>query len=129
MMLKITKSFVLLLLSISLLSCMFLEHENLKIISPHELHQLMNEEDIFLADVHIPEQRHIKGTDVFVSFHKVEEYIDKFPEKKETPIYLYCKSGPMGNAAARALFKLGYTNVYNLEGGLDKWLESGYKIE
>ncbi len=89
----------------------------------------MQGKDIFLVDVHIPEQQHIKGTDLFAPFYKIGKYIDKFPNDKETPIYIYCKSGPMGNAAARSLFKSGYINLYNLVGGVENWLKAGYTLE
>ena len=110
-------------------SCMFMKPEALNIIPSHDLHQLMEKEDVFLVDVHIPEQDHIIGTDLFVPFHKIEENLNKFPKDKETPIYLYCESGPMGNYAARTLLKAGYLNIYNLEGGTHAWKDSGYSFK
>jgi len=116
-------------LPLILSSCMFMKPDYLKMISPQALHQITEEGDIFLVDVHIPEQHHIKGTDLFAPFYKIEKYINKFPKNKEAPIYIYCKSGPMGNAAARSLFKTGYTNLYNLEGGAENWIKAGYPVE
>ena len=120
---------LLLFLSLILSSCMFSKPDYLNMISPQALHQVTEEGDIFLVDVHIPEQHHIKGTDLFAPFYKIEKYINKFPKNKEAPIYIYCKSGPMGNAAARSLFKTGYTNLYNLEGGAENWIKAGYPVE
>ncbi len=117
-----------LLVSILISACMFIKPDELKMITPLELHQLMQKKDIFLVDVHIPEQAHIKGTDLFIPFHKIKENLDKFPKDKQTPIYLYCESAPMANAAARTLFKLGFTEIYNLEGGTDAWLDAGYVL-
>ncbi|MFV1977553.1 MAG: rhodanese-like domain-containing protein [Candidatus Scalindua sp.] len=108
---------------------MFIKPDELKMITPLELHQLMQKKDIFLVDVHIPEQPHIKGTDLFVPFHKIEENFDKFPKDKRTPIYVYCLSAPMANAAARALLELGFTEIYNLKGGTKAWLDAGYVLE
>ena len=34
----------------------------------------------------------------------------------------------MANWAARTLFDLGYTNVYNLEGGIKAWKKSGLPV-
>ena len=81
------------------------------------------------ADVHIPEQHHIRGTDAQVTFFKIKENIDQFPQEKTTPIYLYCKSGPMANWAARTLFDLGYKRVYNLTGGVQAWKQAGFPME
>ena len=90
-------------------------------ISANSLNTIMKENDVLLVDVHIPEQRHIAGTDLFAPFYKVDNYQEHFPMDKDTPIYLYCKSGPMANWAARTLFDMGYTNIYNLQGGMDAW--------
>lgn len=115
------------LIALTLSSCHFLKPDNLKAISPQELATLMEKRDIFLVDVHIPEQKHIKGTDAFIPYNRIAENLDKFPEDKKAPIYLYCESGPMGNAAARVLYQKGYTNIFNLEGGAKAWHEAGFE--
>ena len=40
---------------------------------------------------------------------------------KETVIIVYCASGMRSVNAAKELIDLGYTNVYNLDGGLINW--------
>ena len=40
---------------------------------------------------------------------------------KDTVIILYCASGMRSSNAAKALVDLGFTNVYNLDGGLINW--------
>ncbi len=109
--------------------CMFLKPDYLKIVTPSELKQIQQRQDIFLVDVHTPEQRHIKGTDLFVPYNHVEEYTDQLPQDKNSAIYLYCESGPMANAAARTFYELGYRNLYNLKGGADAWREQGFEFE
>ncbi len=109
--------------------CMFQKPDYLKMVTAPELHRLMQKEDIFLVDVHIPEQRHIKGTDLYVPYNEIEKYQDKFPKDKNTPIYLYCEAGPMGNAAARTLHELGYRNLTNLEGGAKAWRANNLEFE
>ena len=94
-------------------------------VSPVELQQRMARQDLFLVDVHIPEQKHISGTDHHISFFRIAESAGLFPSDKNAPVYLYCETGPMANWAARSLYKLGYTNLYSLEGGMDAWLEAG----
>jgi len=109
--------------------CMFQKPDYVKSITPAQLNQLMHTGDIFLVDVHTPEQQHIKGTDLFVPYNEIEKYKDKFPTDKNTPIYLYCEGGPMGNAAARSLHELGYSNLSNLEGGANAWRKAGLEFE
>ncbi|MBD9355841.1 rhodanese-like domain-containing protein [Methylomonas albis] len=109
--------------------CAFQAPDYLQVITAAELNQLMQNQDIFLVDVHAPEQRHIKGTDAFIPYNSVEKYLDKLPKDKNTPIYLYCEGGPMGNAAAKTLHELGYGHLSNLEGGAKAWAKAGFGFE
>ena len=45
-----------------------------------------------------------------------------------TPIVLYCQTGLRSVLAAKALRDLGYTNVVNLQGGFQKWAQSGLPV-
>lgn len=116
------KNVLFILLSV-LSGCMFLKPAELQEISPADLKMVMKERDVFLVDVHVPEQKHIPGTDLFVPYNRIPENLHRFPPDLSTPIYLYCESGPMGNAAARELFEHGYSRIYNLKGGADAWFE------
>jgi rhodanese-related sulfurtransferase len=109
--------------------CSFQKPDYLNVITAPELNRIMQQEDIFLVDVHTPEQRHIKGTDLFIPYNEIEKYKDKLPKDKNAAIYLYCEGGPMGNAAARSLYDLGYRNLSNLEGGAKAWKKAGLDFE
>jgi len=123
------KQFFVLLFIFILNGCAFQKPDYLKVISPAELNQVMQQQDIFLVDVHSPEQKHIKGTDLFIPYNEIEKYKDKLPKDKNMAIYLYCEGGPMGNAAARSLRELGYSNLTNLEGGAKAWRKAGLGFE
>ncbi|MGR9087256.1 MAG: rhodanese-like domain-containing protein [Gammaproteobacteria bacterium] len=112
-----------------LTGCNFLQPDYLNTITVTELHRIMQQEDIFLVDVHTPKQRHIKGTDLYIPYNEIEINQDKLPQDKNTAIYLYCEGGPMGNAAARSLYKLGYRNLSNLEGGAQDWRKAGFPFD
>ncbi len=116
-------------LSLIVVGCQFKQPDYLKTISPAELNRVMGNEDIFLVDVHTPQQRHIKGTDVFIPYNDINSHKDKLPKDKATPIYLYCEGGPMGNTASKTLHELGYQNLYNLEGGANAWRKAGLAFE
>ena len=108
---------------------MFEKPDYLKMITATELNQVMQKEDIVLIDVHTPEQQHIKGTDLVIPYNEIEKYQNKLPKDKNTTIYLYCQGGPMGEAAAKSLYELGYQNLYNLEGGAKAWRKAGLDFE
>jgi rhodanese-related sulfurtransferase len=126
----IVKKLLLLIASIFILTgFMFQKPDYLKMITATELNQVMQKEDIVLIDVHTPEQQHIKGTDLVIPYNEIEKYQDKLPKDKNTAIYLYCQGGPMGEAAAKSLYELGYRNLYNLEGGAKAWRKAGLDIK
>jgi len=89
-----------------------------KELQPEDLKIMLNEKDFFLLDVHIPEQTHIPGTDAFIDYRKIKQNSDKLPADKNTKIVVYCRSGSMSKSAADDLLDIGYTNVYDLDGGI-----------
>jgi rhodanese-related sulfurtransferase len=102
---------------------------NFKNISSDELNRMLKNKDFFLLDVHIPEQKHIRGTDEFIPYNEIEKYKEKLPKDKKEKIVVYCRSGRMSEIAARELVKMGYENVYNLKGGTIEWEKKGYPFE
>ena len=90
-------------------------------ITAAELKAKLKNKDFFLLDVHIPEQKHIEGTDAFIPYNEIEKYVDRLPKDKDTKIVVYCRTGSMSAEASRTLLRLGYKNVYNLLGGIKAW--------
>ncbi|MES2836918.1 MAG: rhodanese-like domain-containing protein [Bacteroidota bacterium] len=43
--------------------------------------------------------------------------------KKDVPVYLQCRSGARSGAVLNALTGQGYTNLYNVKGGIKAWSE------
>lgn len=68
----------------------------------------------------LPNAIHIPKSDIS---SKISQYV--LPEE---PIYLYCRSGFRSFHAAQELVNLGYTEVYNVEGGILDWSSAGYPL-
>lgn len=49
----------------------------------------------------------------------ITENIDELVPAKDTPVYLYCRSGNRAGKAKMALEAIGYTNVFNA-GGIEE---------
>lgn len=58
----------------------------------------------------------------------VEWRVTKNVKDLNKPVVIYCLKGSRGALAADTLKKLGYTNVYNLEGGLLGWVTEGHPV-
>ena len=92
------------------------------------LTRMLGKKDFPLINVHIPYEGEIEGTDLFIPFNQVEANLTKLPTNKNARVVLYCRSGSMSAIAARALVKRGYTDVWNLEGGMIAWKQAGYPL-
>jgi phage shock protein E len=79
----------------------------------------VRESDEYEAE-HIPQAKHIPRG--MLELRAAEELPDK-----SVRIVTHCNAGGRGSLAAKSLRDMGYTNVANLEGGLDAWRETGYE--
>lgn len=102
------------------------ENATYKNMTVDELNQQLKNKDFVLVDVHIPEQNHINGTDAFIPYDEIENQLDKLPQDKDAKIVLHCRTGRMSEIAAQKLAEKGYSNVYNVVGGMVEWVKRGY---
>lgn len=61
---------------------------------------------------------HLSGA-ICIPYYELEVKIPKIIENKEQLIVVYCQSGGRSRKAANILKKFGYTNLYQLNGGID----------
>lgn len=93
-------------------------------VSALEFDQLLAQPETFVLDVHIPEQEHLPGTDAFIPYNELDQNLSQLPMDKNTPIAVYCRSGSMSREASQTLKRLGYTQVYDLIGGINAYRET-----
>jgi rhodanese-related sulfurtransferase len=59
------------------------------------------------------------------------EFMSKFTQAvgKNDPVILLCRSGNRSDVLARALIEqLGYTKVYNVKNGMNRWISEGLPV-
>ncbi len=125
---KLKKSFLFIVLGLGLLGILFSLNTSsqVKLLGVDEFENMMDSEDVFLINTHIPYQGELPNTDLFAEdWEHMETYLAQFPEDKSTPLLVYCRSGRMAQISAEQLIKMGYENIYNLEGGMKAWETSG----
>ena len=63
-------------------------------------------------------ENHLTGS-VNIPLSDIKQKIEKIVPNKDRKILLYCQSGLRSKKAIRILEKLGYNNLYNLNGGIE----------
>ncbi len=94
-----------------------------------QLQAMLEAKDFVLVNVHIPFAGNIPGTDLAIPFNEVSRRADLLPKDKQAKIIVYCRSGAMSAVAARTLVAMGYTNVWDLAGGMNAWQRAGFSLE
>jgi len=104
-----------------------LQNNGVNEISAPRLHQMMKEKDFTLVNVHIPYAGEIPQTDMLIPYNEIMGHLNELPSK-DKKIVLYCRSDRMSEIAAKELANAGYSNLYNLKGGMNAWEAAGYKL-
>ncbi len=85
----------------------------------------------FLLDVRTTSEwnsdGYIKGA-TLIPHDSLDERLDELPEDKEDLILLYCRSGNRSQKAAQTLLDLGYTNLIELDVGINGWKSDGKPV-
>jgi rhodanese-related sulfurtransferase len=98
-------------------------------ISVQELDTMMQNKDFLLVNVHVPDEGNIPQTDLSIPYDQIEQQVSQLPADKDAKIVLYCRSGNMSTTAAEDLVRLGYTHIYELDGGFTEWKQAGLPFE
>jgi len=92
------------------------------------LKQMLERKDFFFVNVHVPYEGEIARTDAFIPFDQVEKQLHLLPARKDAKMVLYCMSDRMSTIASETLVRVGYTNIWNLQGGMVEWGKQGYPL-
>jgi rhodanese-related sulfurtransferase len=98
-------------------------------VTPTQLSKMLKQKDFFFVNVHIPYEGEIDLTDAQIPYDQTTQQLSKYPADKNAKIVLYCRSGRMSSIAAKELVKAGYTNVWNLDGGMSAWEMQGLPLK
>jgi len=108
-------------------------------VSVDEAREMLEKDDFFLLDVRTPvefNESHIEGA-VLIPLENgygsnlgpdqlLEARINEVPEGEK--VLVYCRTGRRNAVASQMLVDAGYTDVYNMGGGISDWIEAGYPV-
>lgn len=103
------------------------ENKQITVISPEEVYEAVTNSDRQLIDVRTTEEfaeGHVaKSKNICVTEDDFKEKASKLD--KNEPVYVYCKSGKRSAKAAQILKEMGFTEIYDMDGGILNWEKQG----
>lgn len=108
-------------------------------VTVEEAKKMVGKEDAFILDVRTPSEfnsSRIEGATLISVTNSggsslspdqlLESRINEVPKDKK--ILVYCRSGHRSTSASKILVNAGYSQVYNMEGGINAWTGAGYPV-
>ena len=108
-------------------------------VTVEEAKKMVEKGDVFILDVRTPSEfnsSHIEGATLIPVTNSggsnlspdqlLESRINEVPKDKK--ILVYCRSGHRSSSASKILVNAGYSQVYNMEGGINAWTGAGYPV-
>jgi len=97
-----------------------------RLVDPATFEKALRDPGAVVINVHVPYEGEIEGTDLFLPFDSLDP--TKLPTARTTELLVYCRTGRMSAKAATTLTELGYTNIVELDGGMQAWQASGRTV-
>ncbi|MFA5809867.1 MAG: rhodanese-like domain-containing protein [Thermoleophilia bacterium] len=100
-------------------------------VEPDEAERLIRQDGAVVIDVRthdeyagsrIPNAKHIPLSQIGSRLGELERY-------REQPVVVNCRSGSRSARACKLLNKNGFSEVYNLRGGLRSWARANHAVE
>ncbi len=83
--------------------------------------KMIDEGEVFILDVRTVEEYdagHINGS-ILIPLTDLEKRLNEIPRDRK--ILVYCRTGHRSAQASEILVKNGFTQVYNMKGGITEW--------
>jgi thioredoxin 1 len=101
------------------------------VLSPDAFESGLQMSGIQLVDVRTPEEfagGHLEGA-INIDI-KSPDFSSRIASEldKDQPVYVYCRSGGRSASAGEYLAAQGYSEIYDLKGGILSWMDSGKKV-
>lgn len=104
--------------------------KDIQVVSPQEVYDAVynnSNKSLQLIDVRTADEygvSHLKDAqNICVTEADFQEKAKNLDKNK--PVYVYCKSGGRSAKAAKILEEMGFTKIYDLDGGITAWEEDG----
>jgi len=95
---------------------------------PSELNRMLQNKDFILVNTDPMATKAIPNTDLYIPMGEVLVDLSLVSQHKDEKIVIYCMVGSNSKVVATKFAEMGYTNIYNLSGGIVEWGQQGYPV-
>jgi rhodanese-related sulfurtransferase len=97
-------------------------------VSPREVYERRTDEKALIIDVRTPAEFKQERIEQAVNkpLDSIEKWVNELP--KDKTIYFVCRSGSRSGIAQRIAAQRGYTDAYNMAGGMIAWRREGLPV-
>jgi phage shock protein E len=99
-------------------------------VSASEAASVLTEPDVTVIDVRTPAEYaagHLPGAvNIDVESGSFEQQVGQLP--KDGTYFVYCHSGNRSGVATDQMAALGFTHLYDLQGGIEGWQSAGGRV-
>lgn len=115
-----------------LVGCQQKTDSSIQVITPEELlSEMETEESVQLIDVRTSEEffeGHIgSAQNICITEDDFEEKVKLLDKSK--PVYVYCRTGGRSARAAKKLQEMGFSKIYDMQGGIQLWQQKELDVE
>jgi rhodanese-related sulfurtransferase len=97
-------------------------------INSAELYQMLQNKDFTLVNTDPMPNLAIPDTDLFIPHNDLLEDPSLVSQNKAEKIVIYCMIGSNSSVVAEEFAKMGFSDIYNLAGGIVGWQQQGYQV-
>jgi rhodanese-related sulfurtransferase len=96
--------------------------------SVQQAKEMIDKGDVFILDVRTQEEydaEHIRNS-TLIPVQDLSKRLNEVPRDRK--ILVYCRTGGRSTTASEILVNNGFTQIYNMKGGITEWTKAGYGV-
>ena len=107
--------------------------QTIELVSPAKAAEVIAEQPdgLVVLDIRTPEEfNEARLADAIMVDYYAPDFADQLDRlDKDVPYVLYCRTGNRSSDAVKTMKSLGFTEVYEIDGGIVNWYEQGFPVE
>lgn len=117
-------------IGLSFFNCNQSSAQQSTLLKPQEFKDFLANNDVLLLDVRTPGEYSSGHIENAININFLSPEFDEEIKKLDTSktLVIYCRSGNRSGKSTSKLVKAGFTDIYDLKGGVLNWQKSGLEL-